>query len=128
MTYDLYGFHPLAASHMLKQVSIAEKVRQWLAPVAAKKILILPNLIFNFFLMETEEKDGRTKRYLMMRSIRDFGMGLIYILVACVLLFSDKFGKKVELLPKPLSYIFGGIAIIYGLFRIYRGIQKNYLR
>ncbi|HYE53764.1 MAG TPA: hypothetical protein VD996_02940 [Chitinophagaceae bacterium] len=78
--------------------------------------------------METEEKDDRTRRYLMMRSIMDYGMGFFYILVAAFLLLAERFGVELAFPPKPFSYIFAGLCILYGGFRIYRGIQKNYLR
>lgn len=78
--------------------------------------------------MAEDHKDGRTRRYLMMRSILDYGMGFIYLGVAAFLLLAGKFGIDLVFPPKPFSYIFAGICILYGGFRIYRGVQKNYLR
>src|SRR5215213_8339201 len=92
------------------------------------KLLILPNLFFKIFSMAEDNKDGRTKRYVMMRSIMDFGMGFIYVAVAAFLLFSDKLGFNLAFPPKPFSYIFAALCVLYGGFRIYRGIQQNYFR
>lgn len=80
-------------------------------------------------MLESEEKKyNEDKRYIMMRSIMDFGMGFIYVGVAAFLLLSEKFGITLAFPPKPFSYIFAAICALYGGFRIYRGIQKNYYR
>ena len=99
--------------------------------IRMNKLLILPTLFFKTILMADEledNKDGRTKRYVMMRSIMDFGMGFFYIAVAAFLLLADQFGITLTFPPKPFSYIFAAICVLYGGFRIYRGIQKNYFR
>jgi hypothetical protein len=41
------------------------------------------------------------------------------------------FARKVGLdtvFSEPFNYIFGGVCLLYGGFRIYRGIKKNYYR
>ena len=91
-----------------------------------KKLLILPDLFLKDTLMAEDNKEGRTKRYVMMRSIMDMGMGVLYVALAAFLLLSDKFGIKLMFPAKPFSYIFAAICALYGGFRIYRGIQKNY--
>jgi hypothetical protein len=93
-----------------------------------KKLLILPDLFFKNLSMAEDNKDGRTKRYVMMRSIMDFGMGSIYVAVAAFLLLADKIGIDLVFPPKPFSYIFAALCVLYGGFRIYRGIQKNYFK
>jgi hypothetical protein len=75
-----------------------------------------------------DKKDNADKRYIMMRSIMDYGMGVIYVGVAAFLLMSEKLGIELRFPPKPFSYIFAAICVLYGGFRIYRGIQKNYYR
>ena len=98
------------------------------------KLLILPTLFLKTILMANQlddlddNKDGRTKRYVTMCSIMDLGMGFFYILVAAFLLLADKFGITLTFPPKPFSYFFAAICVLYGGFRIYRGIQKNYFR
>lgn len=91
-----------------------------------KKLLILPDLFLKDTLMAEDNKDGRTKRYVMMRSIMDLGMGVLYVAVAAFLLLSDKLGFNLAFPAKPFSYIFAALCALYGGFRIYRGIQKNY--
>lgn len=76
--------------------------------------------------MAEDNNQGRTKRYVMMRSIMDIGMGILWCALAAFLLLADKFGVKLTFPAKPYSYIFAAICALYGGFRIYRGIQKNY--
>lgn len=75
-----------------------------------------------------DNKDANAKRYVTMRSIMDYGMGFIYVAVAAFLLLSPKFGFELAFPPKPFSWIFGAICLLYGGFRIYRGFKKNYYR
>jgi hypothetical protein len=72
------------------------------------------------------EQDGKDKRYLRMRSIRDYSMGIIWLAMGFFLAFPTKFSDKFEQYNDPLIKIFAGICIVYGLFRMYRGYKKNY--
>lgn len=72
--------------------------------------------------------DRKTKRYIMMRSITDLGMGLIYLAVGIVVLFAKQFHFKNDFALSVPAKFFAGMAIIYGAWRIYRGIKKKYLR
>jgi len=76
--------------------------------------------------MAEDNNEGRTKRYMMMRSIMDIGMGILWCALAALLLLADKFGLQLRFPQKPFSYIFAAICALYGGFRIYRGFQKNY--
>jgi hypothetical protein len=91
-----------------------------------KKLLILPDLFEKNISMAEDNQEGRTKRYVMMRSIMDIGMGTLWCALAAFLLLSEKMGIKLRFPEKPFSYIFAAICVLYGGFRIYRGIQKNY--
>lgn len=71
--------------------------------------------------------DSKTKRYIMMRSITDLGMGLIYVAVGIVILFAKQFNFSIGF-TGILANIFAVLVIIYGSWRIYRGIKKNYLK
>ena len=72
--------------------------------------------------------DRKTKRYLMMRSITDFGMGFIYIAVGIVIFFSKELNFSTDFTQSVPAKIFAVLAFIYGSWRIYRGIKKNYLK
>lgn len=72
--------------------------------------------------------DKKTKRYLRMRSITDFGMGFIYVCVGIAVLLSRQFNFQNEFTMSIPAKIFAVLAIVYGAWRIYRGIKKDYLK
>jgi hypothetical protein len=76
--------------------------------------------------MSTDYEEKRRKAYVNRRSLMDLGMGIIYAAMGIFFSFSQFFGMPMEFPPKPFSYIFGGLCLIYGGFRIYRGVRKNY--
>lgn len=62
-----------------------------------------------------------------MRSIMDYGMGLLWMSMGIFLIFTKYFSPAMESrFDDPAMKVFGGVCIIYGLFRIYRGYKKNY--
>lgn len=75
-----------------------------------------------------ENTDPKTKRYILMRSIMDLGMGLIYIAVGIMILFANKFGLNNQFVESTMGKIFAGLVMLYGLWRLYRGVKKDYLR
>ena len=78
---------------------------------------------------EKEEPSERDKSYLRMRSIMDFGMGLLWIAMGVFMIFIRRFNAELaEKYDDNTFKIFGAVCIIYGLFRIYRGYNKQYFR
>ncbi|HMC99222.1 MAG TPA: hypothetical protein VKH37_03685 [Ferruginibacter sp.] len=82
---------------------------------------------------EKEQISDRDKGYIRMRSIMDLGMGTLWMALGLFLIFVKKlnanFAKNLaERFDETMLYVFGGICIVYGLFRIWRGYKKNYLR
>jgi hypothetical protein len=80
---------------------------------------------------ESEEKrieDKRQRMYANRRAIMDYGMGLIYTVMGLFFLFSERFGVTLQFPTPPFSWIFAGLCLVYGGFRIYRGFKKNYFR
>jgi hypothetical protein len=73
-----------------------------------------------------DEPDEKSKRYLRMRSMMDYGMGCLWIVMGIFLMFPTKFSNRFGDYNNPLMKSFAGICIVYGLFRIYRGYKKNY--
>lgn len=66
-----------------------------------------------------------------MRSLLDYGMGLLILLAGLVFFFRHKFGDisfNERFPPNDIDKIFGAVCIIYGAWRIYRGYKKNYFR
>lgn len=78
---------------------------------------------------DNEEQTENEKRYRLRRSIMDYGMGILWLAMGIFFLFIDKFNPDLARNYDPvLIRIFGTVTIVYGLFRIYRGYQKNYFR
>lgn len=77
--------------------------------------------------MANEQQDRRTKGYLTMRSLLDYGMGAIYIMVGLGFIFARKTGLDFLVFTKDwMGKLLGAIFIIYGAWRFYRGYRKNY--
>jgi hypothetical protein len=72
-----------------------------------------------------KDEDARTRGYKLRRSIMDYGMGIIIICLGFFFLFSSTLGVVFNVDNK-FRYAFGGLCILYGLFRVYRGYKKNY--
>lgn len=72
--------------------------------------------------------DAKTKRYVLMKSITDFGMGFIYIGVGVLILFAKQFHLYNNFTDTLTAKIFAGLIIIYGAWRIYRGVKKDYFK
>lgn len=78
---------------------------------------------------EKEELNDREKGYLRMRSIMDYGMGILWTAMGVFMIFIKKFNEDLAArYDDNVFKIFGAVCIIYGLFRIYRGYKKKYLR
>jgi hypothetical protein len=75
--------------------------------------------------MENDLKQKRTKNYIIMRSVMDYGMGLVIFLFGLFFAFSNKFGIDFNIEPF-FKYFFAFMCIIYGAWRMYRGYKKNY--
>jgi hypothetical protein len=77
---------------------------------------------------ERQQLSNRDKGYILMRSIMDFGMGILWTSMGIFLLFIKYFNTVLQSrFDDPTMKIFGGVCIIYGGFRIYRGYKKNYI-
>ena len=75
---------------------------------------------------DLSEKD---KRYIRMRSIMDMGMGLLWSAMGIFFIFIRYFNTGWEArFDDPAMKAFGGICLLYGVWRVYRGYRKNYLR
>ena len=73
--------------------------------------------------MIEEFQEEQRKKAARVRSIMDFTMGLLLVIAGtCLLLF--KVGNLADLNRKML----GGLFILYGIWRVYRGYKKDYYR
>jgi hypothetical protein len=77
--------------------------------------------------MENDYKEKQRKSYNLMRTVYNITMGLIIIGIGLVMLFHNKIGLNLfEQFDPIMIYGFGGLCILYGGFRLYRGIKKDY--
>jgi hypothetical protein len=77
--------------------------------------------------MASEYEDKKQRAYINRRALMDLGMGIIYTGMSGLMFFARKVGLD-AVFAEPFNYIFGGLCLLYGGFRIYRGIKKNYYR
>lgn len=77
--------------------------------------------------MNNEFENKRRKSYTQMRMIYDFTMAGLMIGMGFILFFGDKFGLDlIADLDSLMRYGFGGLCLLYGGFRMYRGIKHDY--
>ncbi|HEV9036198.1 MAG TPA: hypothetical protein VGQ51_06255 [Puia sp.] len=72
-----------------------------------------------------ERPDRRKQSYALMRAIMDFGMGIIIVGFGILFLLAPLFKLQLSI-DDLFRYIFAGLCLLYGGFRIYRGARKNY--
>jgi hypothetical protein len=79
--------------------------------------------------MFEEYEKKKKKQVTLMRSMMDFGMGVLVILAGLFFLFHERlnvsFGDNSTSL---FEKFFGGVCILYGAWRVYRGYKKNYFK
>ena len=77
-----------------------------------------------------EEYEKRKKQQIsVMRSVMDYGMGILIVLIGVFFLFHEKLKFRfMSFPPSTEDKIFGGIFLFYGIWRIYRGYKKNYFQ
>ena len=75
--------------------------------------------------MENEGSDRRKKGYILMRTIMDYGMGIIIFGFGIFFLLAPRLGIGFQI-ENFCRYCFGGLCLIYGGWRVYRGYKKNY--
>lgn len=77
--------------------------------------------------MENDFEVKKQKSYTMMRMTYDLTMAILLLGMAAIMLLAEKF--KIEQLisvDATFRYLFGGICLLYGGFRLYRGIKRDY--
>ena len=79
-------------------------------------------------MFEEYEKKKR-KEVSLMRSIMDYGMGILILIAGLIFLFHEKLNIPLGDNSSSLfDKFFGGLCLLYGSWRIYRGYKKNYFR
>ena len=70
-------------------------------------------------------EERRKKAYSLRRAILDYGMGVIITGIGIVLLLAPQLHLELSI-DGVARYLFAGLFLVYGVFRIYRGSRKNY--
>jgi len=76
--------------------------------------------------MENDFREKQRKSYDTMRTVYNITMGVIILGIGLLILFKEKLGINLSIDNPLLLYAFSGLCILYGSFRLYRGIKKNY--
>ncbi|MBI3717249.1 MAG: hypothetical protein HY252_01450 [Sphingobacteriales bacterium] len=76
--------------------------------------------------MNTEEsRDRRQHQQGKMQAILDYTVGVATILLGLFIFFIKKFPVEFEFKEPAIANTFAGLSILYGAWRIYRGIKKS---
>ncbi|MCX6204671.1 MAG: hypothetical protein NTZ19_00275 [Bacteroidetes bacterium] len=77
--------------------------------------------------MQESFRDRQQKSYTLMRMSYDLVMAVLILGMAVVMLFPEKLKiEQIMAVDNTFRYLFGGICLLYGGFRLYRGIKRDY--
>ena len=78
--------------------------------------------------MENDFRTKQKKSYNLMRKSYDITIAILLLGMAVLMLFAEKL--KIEQLAGKdnefFRYFFGGLCLLYGSFRLYRGVKHDY--
>jgi len=74
-------------------------------------------------------QEQQIKRTTRLRSLKDTAVGVLWILIGIFFLVYRYFNINLfRTKPSMLDYLIGGLFILYGAWRVYRGYKKDYFR
>ncbi|SJZ76174.1 hypothetical protein [Sediminibacterium ginsengisoli] len=77
--------------------------------------------------MANDFREKQQKSYTLMRRVYDFAMALLILGMAVVMLFAEQLRiEQLSGIDNMFRYLFGGICVLYGGFRLYRGFKSDY--
>ena len=81
--------------------------------------------------MINDYKERQRKSAATARTIYNVSFGVIILVVGLAMLFLNQINNAtlteyLGYMDPVLRYLFGGLCLIYGLFRLYRGIKKDF--
>ncbi len=77
--------------------------------------------------MELDFREKQRKSYRTMRMIYDLSMAVFILGMAFVLLLAEQLKIEQLMMLDPMyRYLMGSISVLYGAFRLYRGIKRDY--
>ena len=78
--------------------------------------------------MVEEYENQRLKQLSQMRTITNYGMGVVFLCAGIFFFVYEKLGIEIGRKASGLDIIIGVLFVAYGAWRIYRGYKKNYFR
>ena len=79
--------------------------------------------------MIEEYEKKRRKQVSFMRSMLDYTMGIVIIILGFILIFHQQLKMAINERYTPgIVRVLGVIFVLYGAWRIYRGYKKNYFQ
>jgi cytochrome c biogenesis protein CcdA len=79
--------------------------------------------------MIEEYEKKRRKQVSFMRSMLDYTMGIVIIILGFILFFHQQLKMAInERYTPAIVRVLGVIFVLYGAWRIYRGYKKNYFQ
>ncbi|MBW0178710.1 hypothetical protein [Sediminibacterium sp.] len=77
--------------------------------------------------MEQDFREKQKKSYRMMRMIYDLSMAVFILGMAFILLLAEQLKIEQLMLVDPMyRYLMGSVSVLYGGYRLYRGIKRDY--
>ncbi len=76
--------------------------------------------------MQQDFREKEQRSFANLKMIYNISMGLLILAMAGVMFFAEQLslGQIVEADPT-FRYLFGGLCLLYGGFRFYRGVKKE---
>lgn len=77
--------------------------------------------------MQESFRDKQQKSYTLMRMTYDLTMAVLILGMAVVMFFAEQLKiQQIMEVDNTFRYLFGGVCLLYGGFRLYRGIKRDY--
>lgn len=71
--------------------------------------------------MNIEDRNARAKGFINMKGVLHIGMGGVYIALAIAVIYFKSFGAMP--LSSLMAYTIGSVMLLYGGFRVWRGLM-----
>lgn len=71
--------------------------------------------------MDSELRNKKSRVYNSFKGVLHIAMGVIYIVLGCATIYMKAF-LTVEISSAAVAYIIGGLFLLYGAFRLWRGL------
>jgi len=77
--------------------------------------------------MQEDYQEVHRRKVARVRSFMDYIMGVVFFLVGVFFLTYHLFGIELfKYKHSSIDYLIGGLFVLYGIWRIYRGYKKDY--